>query len=557
MHAMRGMMIVGLMLAGTTHAMAQTQVEVRQPSESFTKLFERGEARAALPLIEADATACIAQSGGAQATLDTLDKCVLLLAYYGIALAEAGRVAEAVPIAKQGVDVAATFGVESEVSLVANFMYGLVLERQGRHTLAEEPFRIALAGAEKVLAGDPSLAGYVARRAQNLLMLARFAEALPLAERAVALGGDTADGNFFRLMLGNAQLKLGRLVEAERTFRIGIDRLTALLGPGSGQTLAMREALALCLEEQNRADEAIAIWRDTLRLRRSSGVAGSELGDTLSGLGMALMRTGQHREAEAVLRDALTLRLRYFGEASNFTGLAYSNVGLALMELDQLEDAALMFQRALAVLSAAGGANPEELIVVMNNMASVLSRSGAYADAVGLLRQVLTMSEGQFGIGGSRTLMARNNLAAALGRLKQRKEAIALLRINYDAAGALGGQGAQLRALGAFSLAAMLADEGERGEARDWYRRADAQSRAAFRADHQQRVNIGWSYGAFLLGDPTGAPLARTLLREAGRQVLTRTTAASGFDAQSQNDLSSFTIVFRDQVRAAWKLADG
>ncbi len=546
-----------LPLLAATAAHGQTQVEVRSPSEAFTKTFESGDARGALPMIEPDAKACIAEAGGDKATVDTLDKCVLLLAYYGVALAENGRSIEAVPIAKRATEVAATFGVESEMSLVANFMYGLVLERQGQHGAAEEPFRIALAGAEKLLAGDPSLAAYVARRANNLAMLARYAEALPLAERAVAIAGDTADGNFFRLMQGNALMRLGRLAEAERTFRTGIDRLTVLMGPAMPQTLGLREALALCVEEQNRPEEAVAIWRDTLRIRRAAGGAtgpGPDVGDSLTGLGVALMRMGQYREAEGALREALALRLRFYGERSNFTGLAYSNLGLALMELGNLEEAGLMFQRAQAVLSAAGGANPEELAILMNNMATVLSRLGAYEEAVTLLRQTLVITEGQFGAGHMRTVMARNNLAAALGRLKQRKAAIELLRTNYEAASALGGQGAQFRALSAVSLAAMLADEGDRAQARDWYRRADVESRAAFRADHQQRINVAWGYGNFLLDDPAGLPLARTLLREAGRQVLSRAGAGSGFDAQAQSELGAFTIVFRDQVRAAWAL---
>ncbi|MCP3730869.1 tetratricopeptide repeat protein [Sphingomonas sp. MG17] len=558
MHARHWTLILPFLAAGTAHAHAhahaQTQVEVRQPSEAFTTKFQNGEVRAALPLIEPDAKACIAEAGGDKATIDSLDKCVLLLAYYGVALAENGRSVEAVPIAKRATEVAATFGVESEMSLVANFMYGLVLERQGQHSTAEEPFRIALAGAEKLLAGDPSLAAYVARRVNNLVMLARYAEALPLAERAVVIGGDTADGNFFRLMQGNALMRLGRLAEAEKTFRIGIERLTVLMGPATPQTLGLREALALCVEEQNRPEEAVTIWRDTLRIRRAAGDT-PDVGDSLTGLGVALMRMGQYREAEGVLREALTLRLRFYGESSNFTGLAYSNVGLALMELGNLDESALMFQRALAVLSAAGGANPEELAILMNNMATVLSRAGAYEEAVSLLRQVLVITEGQFGAGHMRTVMARNNLAASLGRLKQRKEAIALLQTNYDAAKVLGGQGAQFRALSAVSLAALLAEEGDRAQARTWYARAEAEGRTSFRPDHQQRINIGWGYGNFLLGDPAGLPLARTLLREAGRQVLSRAAAGTGFDAQAQTELGAFTIVFRDQVQAAWGLS--
>ncbi|MEG3153140.1 tetratricopeptide repeat protein, partial [Sphingomonas sp. ZT3P38] len=357
------MMALSLLAAGVVHA--QEQVEVKQPSAAFTAAFESGDMPKALPLIEPDAKACIVAAGGDKATTDSLDSCVMLMAYYGAALSEGGRSIEAVPIARKAAEVAATFGLESEVSLLANFVYGLALERQGQHAAAEKPFQIALAGAEKLLADEIELSSYLARRANNLVMLARFTEALPIAERAIAIAGDTADGNFFRLMQGNALMRLGRLNEAEQTFRTGVQRLTVLMGPGTPQTLGLREALALCLEEQNRPEEAIAIWRDTLAIRRSQG-DNAAIGDSLTGLGVALMRMGQHREGEAVLRDALTLRLRFYGETSNFTGLAYSNLGLVLMETGQLEESALMFTRALGVLSASGGANPEELVIVLN-----------------------------------------------------------------------------------------------------------------------------------------------------------------------------------------------
>lgn len=543
----------GLALSIAMPAQAQVQVEVRSPSDAFMAVFESGDMRKALPLIEPDAKACIAEAGGEQATTDTLDKCVLMLAYYGMALGEGGRSVEAVPVARLATEVAATFGVESEVSLVANFFYGLVLERQGQHATAEAPFRIALEGAEKLFGGDPALAPYLARRANNLIMLARFAEALPLAERAIALEGDTIDGNFFRLMQGNALMKLGRLREAEQTFRTGVERLTVLMGPATPQTIGMREALALCMEEQNRPEEAIAIWRDTLRIRRGQG-DNPDIGDSLTGLGVALMRMGQHREAEAVLREALNLRLRFYGEASNFTGLAYSNVGLVLMETGQFNEAAGMFSRALSVLNASGGANPEELVTVLNNLATVLSRVGSYEDAVNIQRQVLAISESNFGAGHARTVLTRNNLAAALGKLGQRGEAMALLETNYAAAKGLGAQGAQWRALSAVSLAALAAEERQAAKARTWYRLADAEARAAFRADHRQRISVAWGYGQFMLTQPGGLPLARTLLRDAGRQVLSRSGGGSGFDAQAQDEMNAFTIVFRDAVRAAWGL---
>lgn len=441
--------------------------------------------------------------GGDRATVDSLDTCVLLLAYYGVTLGETGRSREGVMWARKAADVAATFGNESEVALVANFFLGLALERMGQHGNAEAPFRLALVAAEALLTDEADLAPYLARRANNLVMIGRFEEALPLVARAIGASGDTIDGNFYRLIQGNALVKLGRLSEAEKTLRMGVVRLTAQIGATADQTIAVREALALCLDAQNRPDEALAIWRETVALRRAQG-GGHALGDSLTGLGVTLMRLGIHREAEVALRDALTLRLRYFGEASGFTGLAYSNLGLALMESGQNAEAAAMFSQALAVLNAAGGANPEELVVLMNNLATVMRREGGYAEAVAIQRQALALAESSFGRGHVRTILVRNNLAVALGRLKIRAEAIALLETSYTAARALEAPGGQLRALAAMSLAVFVADEGDRAKANEWHRVAERDARMAFRVDHTQRINILWSYGRFLIDEPRG-----------------------------------------------------
>lgn len=530
-----------------------------QASPAFEAARDAGDAPKALALIEPDVKACITAAGGAGAPPKTQQPCVILVVNFASAVSEAGQSIEAVPIARRAVAIAESFtGEERQVYLmVAHLVLGLVLERQGQHVAAEPSFVVALEGAEAVFAGEADradLAAYVARRANNLVALARFAEALPLAERAVQLAGDNADGAFFRLMHGKALMGLGRLREAEASLRIGADRLVALAGVAHPQAIAVRETLAWCLDEQNRSEEAVAIVRETLAIRRAQQ-AGPLVADSLTLLGMAAMRAGDLREAETVLREALTIRLRYFGETSNFTGLAYSNLGQALVEAGRYEDGAWMFNRAIAVWQASGGGNPDELVTMLNNMASVLTRVRAFEQAEPIQRQALALAESKLGRGHFRTVLIRNNLASSLARAGKSGEAQTLLEASYAAATALGPQGAQLRTLTATSMAQLRAQAGEEASAELWYGRAESAARDAFRSDHPQRINLGWSHGRFLLRDPGGAPLARTLLREAGRQVLARAGKASSFDASALEELNGYTVIFRDQVRAAWSLA--
>lgn len=535
---------------------APPPVDVLPASPEYDAAMEAGDARKALAVIEPEVKACITAAGGASAAPAAQQRCVLLVSSFASAASEAGQSVEAVPIARRAVAIAETFvGEERQIYLtVTHLVLGLMLERQGQHVAAEPSFVIALEGAEVVLAGDPSLAAYVARRANNLVSLARFAEALPLAERAVQLAGDNVDGAFFRLMHGKALMGLGRLGEAEASLRIGADRLVALAGAANPQAVAVRETLAWCLDEQNRPEEAVAILRETLAVRRAQQ-AGPLVADSLTLLGMAAMRVGDVREAEVVLREALAIRLRYFGETSNFTGLAYSNLGQALVEAGRYDDGAWMFNRAIAVWQASGGGNPEELVTMLSNMASVLTRVRAYDQAEPIQRQALALAESKLGRGHFRTVLIRNNLAATLARADKRAEALKLLEANYAAAVALGAQGSQMRTLAATSIAQLRDQEGDHAAARLWFGRGEAAARDAFRSDHPQRINLGWSYGRALLRDAATLPLARTLLREAGRQVLARAGKAASFDASAQDELNAFTVVFRDQVRAAWGLA--
>jgi len=553
------MMLYPLMLATAAltaqdAAPAVVEVDVIQTSPEFDAAMDAGDAREALALIEPAVKGCIAANGGESASPEQLRPCVLLISTSSLVMGETGRVQEAVTTARRGVAIAATFEDASGMSMVAQFMLGAALERIGRHGEAEPAFVAALAAAEALFPGDPLLANYLGRRANNLVMQGRHAEALPLARRAVEMAGDTVEGAVFRMMEGTALTRLGQLAEAEATLRIAVARLDALMGSRATQSIRAREALAHCLEQQNRATESLALWRETVALRRAEGDS-PDLADSLSGLSVLLVRTGEYREAEAASREALAIRLRFFGEASNFTGLAYNNLGLVLMESGQIEAAAAMYGRSVEVIKASGVVNIDEMIAILTNLASVLVRLGETGQAIDVQRQVLDYAERAFGPGHIRAVMARNNLGAALGGAGRHAEAIALLETNYAAARALGVAGRQIAAQTASSLAAFLGREGNVSKARMWFVRADADSRAAFRPDHIHRILLGWSYGNFLIGEGDALPLARTLLREAGTQTLVRMASGQGFDTQAQAEMGRLTRVFRDQVRAAWSLS--
>ncbi len=106
------------------------------------------------------------------------------------------------------------------------------------------------------------------------------ASAVPLLERAVAVSPRAVDA---RNALASAQLRAGRLGDAERTIRGAL---------ALGRDAESFAVLGAVLIEQGRLDEAAETLEEALVLR-------PDLPEALNGMGSALARRGRLQDAEA------------------------------------------------------------------------------------------------------------------------------------------------------------------------------------------------------------------------------------------------------------------
>jgi serine/threonine protein kinase/Tfp pilus assembly protein PilF len=196
-------------------------------------------------------------------------------------------------------------------------------------------------------------------------------QALPLAERAVALDGYLASA---RVSLGRVYTSLGRLDEAEREIENAIQ-----LEPGNADA---RFALGILYEARTQLDLAEAAYQRAITLRPDRLFY-----DTLGAL---YLRTGRIAPAIAAFQSSIRLA------PDGYQG--YSNLGAAYYAQGDLGKAAAQFQKALEI-------QPQPSLY--SNLGVLYFAQGLYPQAAQAYEQALGLP------GGANSYLLWGNLGDA------------------------------------------------------------------------------------------------------------------------------------------------
>ncbi len=242
------------------------------------------------------------------------------------------------------------------------------------------PLDVAIEAAEGAASAvrtlDPALAARLdLTAAEALRAIGRPADALPLAERALASGGAEAlrvQGSV-RRALGDPEGALADVEEALAAFRAEGDRAREAMGLGEiGAILQSRGRLA---EARERHAQAIAI-HVALGSRRAEGVQRSYLAVATHRAGDPAAAVPLHEQALAIHREVGHLRLE---------GAELLHLGFVHHELGSPGRARQAFDDARTVLARAGARGLEALALVLAARLDV--DEGALADAMVRLAQ--------------------------------------------------------------------------------------------------------------------------------------------------------------------------
>jgi superkiller protein 3 len=209
-------------------------------------------------------------------------------------------------------------------------------------------------------------------------------------------------------------------------------------------------SLGNALKNKGRLEEAIAEYREAIRLKKDDPVPHINLGVLLCD------QKHDYDGAIAAFREAIRLKKDY--------PVAHSNLGNALTAKGRLDEAIACYQKAIEL--------DPKLACAHNGLGVSLEKKGKLDEAIACYQKAIELNPRHF--------LAHRNLAQVLHARGKVKEAIASCRQAIE----LAPREAEAHRL----LGTLLADQGRYGEAVDSYREAlrlDPQ-------DHEALNNLAW-----------------------------------------------------------------
>jgi tetratricopeptide (TPR) repeat protein len=257
---------------------------------------------------------------------------------------------------------------------------------------------------------------------EDVLSRARTAIARDFADQSV-LAGDLEQS------LGELYEALGLFEDARAVFEPLAAAREASLGAGDPRTLQARMGLGFALNRLGQTREAEAMLRATLDAADRAGSMGSSAAIGAAHV-LALNLGDQGRPAEAVplLLDALERSVRLHGIDGDETLTVRTTLGIVRIRLGEREAALKEFAAVAAARRARLGAEHPDTLSAIANHAGALGTTGRYDEALALQREVWDTNRRVRGAEHPVTLGDGSNLGSTLMQLGRVEEAADILR---------------------------------------------------------------------------------------------------------------------------------
>jgi serine/threonine-protein kinase len=305
-------------------------------------------------------------------------------------------------------------------------------ESQIAASLLEQGLRgVSPSGREEALALVADLDDY----ASALGSLERGKESLAIAQRAAGLrnrfaAGDPAQQLYIHDQLGFAYYRSGDNKKAEQEWVQVLALADGIKDPPRDVVINASQTLSTMLSFDGEYRRALEIVDKGIAFADRSGVpADSPLRiNLLRARGDALLKLGDARGAEAVIRRAIALQQKTSGDRGSHMADLQNALGYALNDLGRYREAVQAIARGEAIGTAAGVA-PTEQAISLSNLASVQESAGEYAMALRLGEQaVATLDAAGVAADAPERRMIERNYARSLGLSGQPRQAFARMQ---------------------------------------------------------------------------------------------------------------------------------
>jgi len=301
----------------------------------------------------------------------------------------------------------------------------IILPATGTYTLVANTFEASQTGQYQIewrsataKEQDLALANQLNQQVRDLYRSGRYTEAIPLAERALAiteaqLGPDHPD---MATSLNNLALlydSLGHYGEAEPLYQRALAITEAELGPDHPSAALSLNNLAALYFSMGRYGEAEPLYQRALAI--DEGQLSPDHPTTaidLNNLAALYFSMGRYAEAEPLYQRALAINEAQLGPDHPTTATSLNNLAALYFSMGRNGEAETLLQRALAIDEAQLGPDHPSTATSLNNLARLYDSMGRYAEAEPLYQRALAINEMQLGPDHPSTALSLNNLAA-------------------------------------------------------------------------------------------------------------------------------------------------
>ena len=302
----------------------------------------------------------------------------------------------------------------------------------------EEMLDRGLVQVESKLAGQPEIQARVLAIACDLYMrLAVYDKAELAGRRAVALArGSSGDGTALAAslaMLAQSLDKQARYTEAEPLHQEALAIRRRALGSAHPEVATSLHNFAMLHQERGDRVEAERLYREALAIRRVAfGGDHRDLAFTQTNLAIVMYELGKLEEAERLGREALAMRRRLLGDVHPDVANGLHNLAAILEARGERQEALTLYRETLGILRKVHGRDHLFVSYPLGRLALILDGEGDHAEAESLLRQALAIQVETHGEDHPDVAQTRSRLGACLGSLGRVEEAETLLRAGYD-----------------------------------------------------------------------------------------------------------------------------
>ncbi len=302
-------------------------------------------------------------------------------------------------------------------TLLRRFLQGWSPDQADRSEVsADKVLDDGIHRAESELSGDPeTLASILSTFGDLQSALGNVPEADSLFARALTIQDRTGSPPTLDLAAtlsrrGHLYAGAGRYGESEVLLRRSLSLYHRLAEPARPEVLQTEFDLAGDLGQQEKLDEAEALYRTLLRRVPSSNAPLTSI--VAAELGHLLFLRADYDSAAAFVEPALAADLRVFGRLHQETFRAMRYLASIRRDQGRLAEADSLARQALEVSRVLYGPTHLETEVSLTVLAILLEREGAFGEAEGLARQSVSLAERIYGPNSLSAALRRRTLAA-------------------------------------------------------------------------------------------------------------------------------------------------